>query len=256
MFLLFFLLIVSCDFTPPLSEEVLKAQEYVENQEYLKAINEYESILEKNPREKLRIKIEYQLGDIYSIYLSDHNKAVSRYRKIIKYSKDPLWLVKSEERLGEIYYSFLKDYRSSGLVYKKLSSFNPPLSNNDFYLYRYAMSLFNARDLNNALNVFKIISKEQSNKYKIRAVYFEGLCYFESKKWEQAIESLKKYINTEKRKDYIVEAKFVMANAYESSASLKNAYNIYYSILGEYPNTEVVQNRLKAIYSRRIARKR
>ena len=47
-----------------------------------------------------------------------------------------------------------------------------------------------------------------------------------------------------------------MANSYESLENLKSAYNIYYSILGEYPNTEVIQNRLKGIYNRRIARKR
>ena len=47
-----------------------------------------------------------------------------------------------------------------------------------------------------------------------------------------------------------------MANAYETMEELKKAYNLYYSILGEYPNTEVIQNRLKAIYDRRVARKR
>ena len=60
----------------------------------------------------------------------------------------------------------------------------------------------------------------------------------------------------EKRRDNIVQTKFLMANAYETMEKLKAAYNIYYSILGEYPNTEVIKNRLKSIYERRVARKR
>jgi len=47
-----------------------------------------------------------------------------------------------------------------------------------------------------------------------------------------------------------------MANAYEMLEKLKEAYNLYYSILGEYPNTKVIQNRLNSIYARKIARKR
>ena len=47
-----------------------------------------------------------------------------------------------------------------------------------------------------------------------------------------------------------------MGNAYETMEELKKAYNIYYSILGEYPNNDVIKNRLNSLYKRRIARKR
>ena len=47
-----------------------------------------------------------------------------------------------------------------------------------------------------------------------------------------------------------------MANAYETMERLKKAYDLYYSLLGKYPNTEVIKNRLNAIYERKIARKR
>ena len=60
----------------------------------------------------------------------------------------------------------------------------------------------------------------------------------------------------ENRNDRIVKTKFLIANAYESAEKLKEAYNIYYSILGEYPNSEVIENRLKSLYERRVSRKR
>ena len=83
-----------------------------------------------------------------------------------------------------------------------------------------------------------------------------GMIHFEKKEWRQAISFWNQYITREKRKDFVIEAKFLMANAYETLEALKKAYNLYYSILGEYPNTEVIQSRLNAIYQRRIARKR
>ena len=54
----------------------------------------------------------------------------------------------------------------------------------------------------------------------------------------------------------LVDALILMANAYETMENLKNAYNLYYSLLGEYPNTQVLQNRLSSIYERQVARKR
>ena len=71
-----------------------------------------------------------------------------------------------------------------------------------------------------------------------------------------AIDNWFEYLKREKQKNKIVQVKFLIANAYESDEQLKNAYNIYYSLLGDYPNQEVLKSRLKSIYERRVARKR
>ena len=76
------------------------------------------------------------------------------------------------------------------------------------------------------------------------------------KDWNKSITYMKEYIKREKRKDKVVRAKFLLANSYEVIEKLKTAYNIYYSILGEYPNTQVIQDRLKSVYERRVARRR
>lgn len=82
------------------------------------------------------------------------------------------------------------------------------------------------------------------------------MIYFLNLNWDLAIIAFKKYIKIEKRRDIIVQAKFILANIYETKEELKKAYNIYYSILGEYPNAQVIKNRLESIYNRRVARKR
>jgi tetratricopeptide (TPR) repeat protein len=247
---------LSCDFTPPLNKEILQAQQYIIQQNYEAAIKKYKSILRKNPPNEIQVKINYQLGDLYSIYLSKNREALPFYETIMKMSDDPLWLVKTQERMGEIYFSYLRNYTKSKDIYKKLSLFSPKLIKQDFYSFRYALSTFNNEEYAESFMLFDEIKKNKGHEYRDRATYYEGLIYFQEKKWKKSVEIWKSYLKREKRRDNIVQTKFLMANAYETMEKLKVAYNLYYSILGEYPNTEVIKNRLKGIYERRVARKR
>ncbi|MBC99707.1 MAG: hypothetical protein CME63_18325 [Halobacteriovoraceae bacterium] len=246
----------SCDFTPPLNKEILKAQSYISKQDYRSAIKKYQKILKKNPPKDIQVKINYQLGDLYSIYLAENKQSVKYYKEISKITDDPLWLVKTQERLGEIYFTYLKEYKLSEKIYEKLSNFRPRLAKQDFYSFRYALSSYENDNPIKSLELFKNIKRNRNHEYQIKSYYYEGLIYFELKNWKLAVSSWNEYLKRETRKDNIVQTKFLMANAYETMEELKKAYNLYYSILGEYPNTEVIQNRLKAIYDRRVARKR
>lgn len=246
----------SCDFTPPLNKEILQAQQAIIQQNYNLAIKKYLAILKKNPPIDIQVKINYQIGDLYSIYLSENKKSLPFYEKIMKISQDPLWLVKTQDRMGEIHFTYLKNYERSAQIYKKLSLFQPRLANQDFYQFRYALSTLKINDYDQSLELFKKIEAIANHKYKDRSLYFQGLIHFQRKNWESAVDVWKTYLKKEQRRDNIVQTKFLMANAYETMERLKAAYNIYYSILGEYPNTEVIKNRLKSIYERRVARKR
>ncbi len=244
------------DFSPRIHKEILQAQGFIANQEYKKAILRYEHILERNPNKKIEVKILYQLGDLYSIYLSQNEKAIKYYQRIVNLSEDPLWLVRTEERIAEIHFSYLKNYEKALKIYDKLNRFTPKLRNQDFYQFRYSQCLLRLNYLKWAEENFKKIRKNERHEYYIRSAYFLGLINFQKKKWQKSIDYWKDYIRKETRSDNVVQVKFLMANAYETMEKLKHAYNLYYSILGEYPNTEVIQNRLNSIYNRRVARKR
>src|SRR5690606_7499692 len=91
-----------CDFTPRLHKDILAAQALVANQEYTTAITRYQEILGRNPTDDIKVKIHYQIGELYSINLNQNNRALDHYEKVKEYSEEPLWLVKAEERIGEI----------------------------------------------------------------------------------------------------------------------------------------------------------
>ncbi len=256
IFLIFFLINVSCDFTPRIHKDALEAQELILAQKYQKAIFVYENILKEGPDKPVKVKIYYQLGDLFSINLALNQKAIHYYSKVREVTADPLWLVKSEERIAEISFKYLQDYTQSIKSYKKLSSFKPRLKSFDLYEYRLALSFLNNKEFNNAEVKFLEISKKKKHLYGLKSMYQLGHVYFGEKKWKKAIEQWSEYVKLETKRKNIIQTRFLLANAYETIEELKKAYNLYYSILGEYPNREVVQSRLNSIYQRRVARKR
>ena len=252
----FLLALAFCNFTPPLLSEIEEAQKLIVEQRHQDAIFKYEKILDKNIPKDIQVRIYYQLGDLYSIYLAKNEKALRYYKKVKENIKDPLWLVKTQERIAEIEFSFLKQYEESFKNYDQLARFNPRLEKNDFYEFRRALSLFKMGNLSMASIYFKEMTNQVDHKHHTISFYYCGLVDFEQKKWDTAIKYWNQYIKREKIRENIVQTKFLMANAYETMEKLKRAYNLYYSILGEYPNTKVIQNRLRAIYDRRVARRR
>lgn len=253
---LFLFLFVSCDFTPSINKKILKAQKLVVHQDYQAAVILYKKILENHPSKEVKIKIYYQLGELHSIYLSNNKEALKYFNLVKKVTNNHLWLVRSEERIGNIYFEYEKDYKKSLASYEKLYSFRPKLEKIDFYQYRIALSLLKLERREEAIKALIEIQSHKNHTYFNDSFYQLGLANFLVKDWKKAILYWNEYIKRESNRRKVVRTKFLIANAFESMEQLKKAYNIYYSILGEYPNTKVVQNRLKSIYARRVARKR
>ena len=257
--LIFFILIPlfnSCGISTGLYDDILKAQDYITEQKFNKAVKLYENILLKKPSKNVRIKINFQLGEIYSIYLANYEKSIIHFTEIIHESNEPREQVRALEKLGNIYFNDIKDYKKSQTAYNQLRQFYPPLEKNNFYNFQYALSIFNQKKYVKAIEVFAEIISKQDGEYAIRSYHYMGLAEFYMKNYSKALNSWFEYLKREKRTDLIVQTKFLIANAYESSEKLKEAYNIYYSLLGEYPNAAVIKNRLNSLYNRRVARKR
>ena len=236
------------------TKKIIRAQELISEKKYTEAVEEYKKVLEKNPPEV--VKIYYQIGELYSIYLSKYKESIEFYKKAVESAETPLWMVKSQEKMAEVNFSFVKDYKEAAKNYKKLVEFLPKLGKHDFYQYRLALSYLNSRQLSHGYEVLKAIQANEKHEYFMKSMYQMGMYYFLKKQWAKSIEHWENYIRKEKRRDQIVRARFLMANAYETMNDLKKSYDIYYSLLARYPNMEVVRNRLQSIYFRRNTQKR
>lgn len=256
LFILLTVLNTSCDFSPRIHNKILIAQTYITNSEYEKAVKQYLEILEEVPPKEIKIKIYYQLGELYAISLAQYNNGIEYYEKIKTLTNEPLWLVKTQERIGEIAFAYMKDYQKTAKVYEELMSFRPKLNNYELYEYRYATSLIELDKYDEALKVLIPIQSNSNHQYNAEAFFLNGMLYYNHKEWQKCVNYLREYIKREKRKDRIVNAKFIMANAYETMERLKQAYDMYYSIISDYPNTDIIKSRLKSVYERRVARRR
>lgn len=250
------LILTGCGFTSGLYQDILAAQSFLDKHDYKAAAKKYEEILEKKPSKNVKIKINYQLGEIYSIYLNDYNKSLLHFKFIVDSSNEPAWQVRALEKIGEIYFENLKDYKHSLEIYQKLTNFTPPLLKQNEYNFKYAMSLLNGEKYTDSITYFNNIIQSSEQEFIVEAYYNKGLAHYFKKEWDEAINSWNEYLRREKRNDRKIKVRFMIANALESSEKLKEAYNYYYSILGEYPNPEVIRSRLNSLYERRVARKR
>lgn len=254
--LIFILGLSSCDFTSGLNQDILTAQKYVDNQDFQKAVELYERVLKKNPSKVIKSKINYQLAEIYYLYLDEQVKAMKYYQYIVDNEDSPLFQVKALEKIGEINFTFSKNYTEAIHVYRQLMSFKPRTKQYDYYYLRVGEAYFEMGRYDKAREIFTRILSEPANPYYVEAYYQMGLIEFYNRNWDKAVEYWMEYLKRERRKAQIVEVKFLIANAYESNEKLKEAYNIYYSLLPSYPNPDVLRARLKSLYARRVARKR
>ncbi|MAZ49339.1 MAG: hypothetical protein CME65_12320 [Halobacteriovoraceae bacterium] len=239
-----------------LYRDILKAEELLTKQKFEEAVVVYNGVLKKKPSKQIQIKINFQLGEIYSIYLNNYELSLEYFNKIIEESNEPAWQVLALEKVSNIYFEGIADYERAKTYYSKLIQFSPVLKNQNFYKYRFAQSQLNLGQYKDSISSFDELIEDTNSEYKIQSYYHKGLAYFYLHDWNQAIESWYDYLKYEQRRDRITKTKFLIANSYESAEKLKEAYNIYYSILGEYPNPDVVKNRLNSLYERRISRKR
>lgn len=256
VFLMLLFGVGSCDFTSTVNRDILNAQNYVDNQEFSKAVELYEKILRQNPSKVIKTKINYQIAEINYLYLDEQVKALSYYQYIVDNVDDPLWQVKSLEKVADINFSFARNFYQAKRAYEILLEVKPKLKSFDFYSFRVAECYFEMNDYEKAREHLQKFVDQPSSAFHTEAFNQLGLVEFYSKNWDKAVEFWMEYLKRETQKDKIVKAKFMIANAYESNEKLKEAYNIYYSLLPSYPNPEVLRARLRSIYARRVARKR
>ncbi len=249
-------LLISCDFSSRLQKEIIIAQNFVNDQNYVEAIKKYEEIIRLKPSPVVKTKVHYQLGELYSLYLGNYHQALYNFNMVLETSPIPKWQVNAQERIADIQFSFLEKHQDALDSYQKLYAYQPALKEKDFFGYRIGRSYYYLEQFEEAKKWFEKIIKDEKNDFALASLNDLGLCYFQEKNWEKAVHFWRQYIKREVKREKVIQARFMLANDYEMLEKLKIAYDIYYSILGEYPNTKVLKERLRSIYQRRIARKR
>lgn len=246
----------SCDFAPTLDKSILEAQRAIEKNDFKRATRINDEILNKAYKQEIKRKVLFQQGEIYLVHLNDETTALKYFMQLYNQETDPYWQVKVLEKIADINFYQLRNFEVSAKYYETLSDFKPALRRFDYYKFQLAKSHLNAGNYIESMKILKEISEDSKNQYQYDSFYQMGLINFYTKKWNAAIGNFKSYIANSNSKEMIVHSKFLIANCYETQERLREAYNIYYSILDTFPNIEVIRGRLKSLYERRQSRKR
>ena len=116
--------------------------------------------------------------------------------------------------------------------------------------------MLKAGDYKKLQKSLEAIRIKKSHDFYKDAFFIEGEMFFYQKKWDQAVSSWKQFLDLNPPKVQETQTKFLIANAYETQEKLQEAYDLYYSILKDYPHPEIIKERLESIYARKVARRR
>ena len=250
------LLSVSCEFSIILHKDIFLAQKYLDERKFANAAAVFEDLLKKTIQPVTRVKVLYQLGEIYYLYLNRPKDAIKRYEQILGVG-DVSWQIQALERMGEIEFQYTRNFEAAEKHYKILSEFNPKLKNYDFYQMQIGRSMIERGENENAIKIFNQVNQDHTSNFRGDALYYLGRLHFRNAHWKNALNVWQEYLKSDQQsKEKSIEVKFYMANCYEMINQLKEAYTMYYGLLDTYPNIELVKSRLKSVYARRVARKR
>jgi tetratricopeptide (TPR) repeat protein len=246
---------VSCSYSTGLYEDILKAQEFIKSNEYSKASSLYERILDKNPSSEIKNKVLFQLGEINYKHLGQFKKAINYFSIVIKNTNDVLWHVKASEKIADIYMNNIKDYNEAINIYSKLMSFEKKLAKSDFYNFQKAKAFTELKNYKTAIKIYSEIinNKEEFSKDALNEL---AKIYFVKRKWKLAIKYWKSFNKVSKNNNKKIIATYFIANSYENLDLLEKSYETYSSLIGKYPNQEILNARLESVYQRRVDRKR
>ncbi len=254
--LLLIFLISSCDFSPNLQKNILKAQESIYAGKYELAISLYKSLLKQPLTLPVRLKAYYQLGQIYELYLQKHEEALNYYRKIEEEAEDLPWALKAKEKQAQINFHFLRNFSQAASHYQNLVEISSSVEERSFYEYRLAQSLLKAHHLEKLLRLLKKMELNPQHAYYKEIFFMRGQTFFYQGKWQEAIKQWREYLLLKPSKESEVQTQFLIANALETAEELKEAFDLYSSILKSYPHPEIIKEKLESLYARKVARRR
>lgn len=248
----FFFTVYGCDFSPITTRNLNTANQLVEAQNFIEAANVYRSVLANTPDKEIKIKVLVQLAQLYAFHLNRVEDSISLMEKAILISKDPLRLIKFKEILGDIYFTKLRNFKKSVDIYDELLKVRPKLSMYDEYKYRYAESLFLVNDHKNSLFVFESILNNKKNINKSKIKYRIGLINYLLNKNDEAISVFKEIIDGDFKYTYKVKSSYYLAGLYEDIDQLDNSLKYYNLIRYDYPNPELIEQKMESILRKKV----
>ena len=226
-----------------------KAEENFSNMAYLKAIDNYNEIVNGYPESSYAPASQYKIGLINSLYLKDYRKAMNAYTTLILLYPKSKEIVLAKQDMAEI---FIKrgDYRKAIGEYQWLVK-NTIGTERDDFQYQIAMTYLKLTDIKQARIELQEVVKSSPNSQIAPQVYYQiANTYYLEGDYSGAINAYERLISLYPSDPYATEARLWKAICIEETGNLDEAMELYTELEKSYPNPDAIRVRMDAIEER------
>lgn len=231
------------------------AEKQWEAGDYLRAIELFQSVIDEDAADPMASEAQFRIGSTYYLFLKRDRDAIQAFRDLIK--RDPLspWSYRAQELLGEIFEKRLEDYRQAIVEYQRLINLAPEAPDVGRAQLAVARCYFKMGDFEQAREEYEIhLERYPESPRRDRALAGVANCHYVTRSFQQAIQYYRLVMDGTDDVQLRAEAGYGIASSLEEAGDLEGAQEEFERIRGDYPNPELLEQRLTRI-GERLAKK-
>jgi TolA-binding protein len=251
--LLFGLLLAGCDIIDKAAlNEYETATKRWNAGDYQNAVALYFALVKEHPGSSRADDSLYWAGVTQFLYLGETEKALQTLRLLLKHYPRRDMAPAAQWYIAQIYELGYSDYGRAIEEYRKASEYTDrEVREKSFY--SLADNLFRIGKREEARDIWERQVAEFPNGPQSRIAYYRlGTAAFAKGELERAEAYYHKTIENNADRELAIKAKFALAGCFEAGERLTDALKLYKEIAPEYPNTEAIQIKIKALETRII----
>ena len=221
-----------------------KAMEAYRAEDYEKATELFEVILQKYPTHDLSRKARYELGNIYFYKLKQPHKALKHLQDLYAQSQPGKYSFEALKLIGYIYDKSLNDCLKGVDVYRMLLRDYPSEIDPGEYQQSIAECYFKLHDYDQAcLEYETLLEQYPDSPYVPRSKFQIANSYALREKWEQAISLYEELLLSDSLSEQLlIETKIELAFCYEHQQQFEDALELYVELQEIVSHTTVIDS--------------
>jgi tetratricopeptide (TPR) repeat protein len=238
-----------------------QAETFVQQGQFLRAIEEYSKIVNFEQRSLMAIKAQTEIASIYEIHLKDYLTAIRAYRDAFRRSDDPAQKMRARWAVARIYADRLGNFQAASEEYEILyKEYGKGSAEGPEILLLTAKALMDAgRFADSAARFSEFRALYPGHVEGPRTTLFEAQAYMASDQLDRAIELFREIItrmgSVAGYQSLVAESYYGLGLALEQKDELSQALEAYRASLATYPNPRVIEVKIDRLERRKKERR-
>ncbi len=222
-----------------------------EEGDYQRAVELYQAVIDEDPGDPLSVRAQFQVGSTYHLFLQRDREAVQAFRDLIKKNPAGPWSLRAQELLGEIFEKRFEDYRQAIVEYQRLINLSGGGEEGDRAQLAVARCYFKMGDFDQARGEYEIhLEWYPGSPRRDRALAGAANSHYVVRAFQSAIRYYRQVIEVSDDPKLRAEAGFGIASCLEEAGDLRGALAAFAKVRRDYPNPELVEQRLDRLRKR------